>query len=338
MKFVDEVTIHVRAGAGGNGLVSFRHERGKPLAGPDGGDGGNGGDVVLVADAKRTTLLDLELSPRHVAKNGEPGGKNGRRGGSGASVEIHVPVGCEITDATSGDLLADLVQAGQRVVVARGGVGGRGNAAFQDSVRQTPDFAEPGTPSEARTLRVSLKLLADVGIVGFPNVGKSTFLRAVSAARPKVGDYPFTTLTPMLGTVGREARIVIADIPGLIEGAHEGRGLGLKFLKHIQRTKAIFHLIAFDPAPGRDPIVDYDAVNRELFLFDETLRDRPQVVALNKIDIEGNDARAAAAVDTFRTRGITLHLVSAATGAGVDAVIAALRAVLNQTDSVKSAK
>jgi len=327
--FIDRAIITVKGGDGGNGCVSFRREKYVPKGGPDGGDGGNGGDVILVADENLSTLLDFQYRRHFRAQrgsHGEGGHRHGRRGGT---LVVPVPVGTVVKDADTGAVLADLVHHGQRVVAARGGRGGRGNARFATPTRRAPRQAEAGQPGEARRVELELRLIADAGLVGFPNAGKSTLLSRVSAARPKIADYPFTTTEPCLGVVGvADGRsFVLADIPGLIEGAHLGAGLGHVFLRHIARTRVLIHLI--DLAAGRDPVCDLQTVNRELRLYDESLKDRPMLVALNKIDDPAARARAAAASEAISALGFRVFSISAATGEGVDALMRAAADILS---------
>ncbi|GBD27908.1 GTPase Obg [bacterium HR30] len=323
MKFVDEVEIYVRGGDGGRGCVSFCREKYRPKGGPDGGDGGDGGDVVLVADAGMSTLLDFRFQPELRAKRGEHGRGKQQYGKKGEDVVARVPCGTLVFDADTGALVADLQRHGERVVVARGGRGGKGNMHFATPTNQAPRYAQPGTPGEERRLRLELQLLADVGIVGFPNVGKSSLLRRVSAARPRVADYPFTTLVPCLGVVrvDDDLSFVLADLPGLIEGAHEGHGLGDRFLRHVARTKLLLHLLDTGGCSGRDPVEDFDKINRELAAFDPRLAEKPQIVAGNKVDLTGGRACFEEARKKLAERGIELYAISAATGAGVETLM-----------------
>lgn len=330
MKFVDSCEVKVVAGAGGNGCVAFRREKYVPHGGPSGGDGGRGGDVVFVADEGKTTLLDVALSHRLVADSGEHGRGKDQYGRAGEDLVVRVPVGTQGFDVATSVLLFDVDSVARRIVVARGGRGGRGNIHFATPYDRAPRRAEPGEPGEEKDLRLELKVMADAGLLGFPNVGKSTFIRAVSRARPTVADYPFTTLVPHLGvvTVDSEANFVLADIPGLIPGAAEGVGLGVRFLKHVERTRALLHLVSVDSGEGRDPVRDFDALNAELAKFDPALAARPQIVAMNKADLP--DVREAweRTRGDFARRGVDLRLVSAATGEGVREVLVALYARL----------
>jgi GTPase len=319
VKFVDSCDVDVAAGAGGNGVVAFRREKFVPFGGPSGGDGGRGGDVVFLADEGLSTLLDLTYARALRAESGEHGQGKDCYGRAGKDLVVRVPVGTQVFDRDSGELLFDVAAATDRVVVARGGRGGRGNIHFATPYDRAPRRAEPGEPGEERRLRLELKVMADVGLLGFPNVGKSTFIRACSRARPKVADYPFTTLVPHLGVirVGDEATFVIADIPGLIRGAAEGAGLGHRFLKHVERTRALLHLVTLDPGDGREPVADYDALRHELEKFDVALAGRPEVVALTKADLTEVRAAYPALRRRFAKRKVDLRLVSAATGEGM---------------------
>jgi GTP-binding protein len=326
MQFIDECEIDVRAGNGGNGMASFRREPFVPRGGPSGGDGGDGGSVILVADEQLSTLLDLRYQKTYKAAHGEHGSGRDRYGRAAVDVIVRVPVGTVVEDAESGERLADLATAGERFVAAQGGKGGRGNIHFATSTNQSPSKAEPGEPGQQRRLRLELKLLADAGLLGYPNVGKSTFIAAVSRARPKIADYPFTTLTPNLGVValpgGRS--FVLADIPGLIEGASEGHGLGHRFLRHVERTRVLLHLVELSSEPGRDPWHDYEVINRELAQYSPELLERPQIVALTKMDItETRDAYPHWRAE-FERHGVELHQMSAATGEGVRDVLEAV--------------
>ena len=287
MKFVDEATIDVKAGDGGNGCVSFRREKYIPMGGPDGGDGGDGGSVYLVADAGLNTLADFRYERRFAAQRGENGKGRNCTGRKGDDIEIRVPVGTLVYEDDNDELLDDLIVHGQRALVARGGFHGIGNARYKSSTNRSPRQSKPGTPAEQRSLRLELKLLADVGLLGKPNAGKSTLIRAISSARPKVADYPFTTLYPNLGVVRVEAHrsFVVADIPGLIEGAAEGAGLGIQFLKHLSRTGLLLHLVDVAPLDDSDPVEDVTAIVRELEKFSAELGDRERWLVLNKVDL-----------------------------------------------------
>ena len=328
---VDEAVIEVRSGRGGNGIVSFRREKFVPKGGPGGGDGGKGGDVLLCTDDQLATLIDFRYEPRYAAENGWPGQSSQKTGRDGADCLIKVPVGTLVYDGESGELLADLDAPHLRLLVARGGRGGRGNVHFATPSRQAPEIAEGGEPAQQRRLRLELRLLADAGVIGFPNVGKSTLISVVSAARPKIADYPFTTLAPNLGVVrlsGVGRSFVLADMPGLIVGAHQGAGLGDRFLKHISRTRLLIHVLDAAAVEGRDPAEDFDAINRELALFGEGLADIPQIVALNKVDLPDGREMAEIVEEALRARGHECYRISAATREGVDRLMEAAWATL----------
>ncbi len=308
--FLDEVEIVVRSGKGGDGIVHFHREKYVPRGGPDGGDGGKGGDVILEVDEHLNTLWPFRHQKRFTAEDGRPGGSNNKFGHAGEDLILKVPPGTMVYDAESGALLGDLTERGQRLVVCRGGRGGRGNARFATPTNQSPRTAEKGEPGEEKRLRLELKLLADIGIIGVPNAGKSTLLAALTNARPKIAPYPFTTLEPNLGVAALDdyASVVLADIPGLIEGAHLGLGLGYEFLRHIQRTRVLIHLLDGFSA---DPLADYSQINSEMAYFDPQLTQKPQVVALNKIDQPEVQERYPALRAQFAEKGIELHAVSA---------------------------
>ncbi len=295
MKFVDEVTARVQAGKGGDGSASFRREKYIPRGGPDGGDGGDGGDVYLVAKSGINTLADFRVARRFKAENGEPGAKRNRTGRSGADLLIEVPMGTRVIEDDTGEVLGEVIADYERLLVAAGGFGGKGNTRFKSSVNQSPKKFTPGTAGEKRVLRLELTVLADVGLLGLPNAGKSTLIRAVSAARPKVADYPFTTLHPNLGVVGVESHrsFVMADIPGLIEGAADGAGLGIQFLKHLNRTRILLHIVDAAPPPGSDDAVEgARAIVNELEKFSPDLASRERWLVLNKLDLMGEQAEA----------------------------------------------
>jgi GTP-binding protein len=332
MKFVDEAKIYVKGGDGGRGCVSFRREKYVPRGGPNGGDGGKGGDVVIIASASHRTLLDLKYQQHHVARHGGHGEGSDCTGRNSDDIVIRVPVGTVVSDDATGEVLVDLVEDGQRFFVAKGGRGGRGNAFFATSTNRAPRYAQPGEAGEERWVRLELKLLADVGVIGFPNAGKSTLISVVSAAKPKIADYPFTTLTPNLGVVKYKdsGSFVIADIPGLIEGAHKGVGLGTRFLRHVERTAVLIHLLDIS---GEDPVSgwrNFEAINRELALYDPALARKPQVVAIGKMDLTETRERVEKEVDRFKGKGIEVYKISAVTGEGVDALIAAVVRKLRQ--------
>ena len=333
--FVDEVDIHVAAGHGGRGAMSFRREKFVPRGGPNGGDGGHGGSVFLVADANLNTLLNFRFQKKFEAGRGAHGEGSNRTGRDGNDIDLKVPVGTMVSERVEGDEpnpIADLTEDGQRILIAKGGLGGRGNAQFATSTNRAPRRAEPGLPGEEKDLRLHLKLLADVGLVGFPNAGKSTTISRISAARPKIADYPFTTLTPNLGVVGMsgDRSFVVADVPGLIEGAHTGHGLGHRFLSHLERTKVLVHLVDVSSSSGRDPVEDFDVIMRELALFpgrdaaNERLIDKPMIVAANKIDALDEPDRLERLRAHLQSRGLPLYAVSAAAGQGLDELLEAV--------------
>jgi GTP-binding protein len=307
MKFVDEAIIKVQAGDGGNGCISFRREKFIPFGGPDGGDGGHGGSVWLVADEGLNTLVDFRHQRVFKAQRGQNGMGSDMYGKGGEDTVIRVPVGTVVTNVDTDEVIGDLTANGQRLLVAQGGKGGLGNIHFKSSVNRAPRKATPGTPGEVRELKLELKLLADVGLLGFPNAGKSTFIRAVSAATPRVADYPFTTLHPNLGVVslGPDQSFVIADIPGLIEGAAEGAGLGIQFLRHVSRTRLLLHLVDVAPIDGSDVVEQIHAIEHELEKFDAELLQRPRWLVLNKADVLPEDERQAVAEDIVRRLGWT---------------------------------
>ncbi|GAB2542750.1 Obg family GTPase CgtA [Rhodanobacter koreensis] len=307
MKFVDEANIKVLAGDGGNGCISFRREKFIPFGGPDGGDGGTGGSVWLVADEGLNTLVDFRHQRSFKAQRGENGMGSQMYGKGGEDTTIRVPVGTMITNVDTDEVIGDLTGHGQRMLVAQGGKGGLGNIHFKSSVNRAPRKATPGTPGEVRELKLELRLLADVGLLGFPNAGKSTFIRAVSAATPRVADYPFTTLHPNLGVVslGTDQSFVIADIPGLIEGAADGAGLGIQFLRHVARTSLLLHLVDIAPIDGTDPAAQVRAIEQELAKFNPELLDRPRWLVLNKADMLAEDERAATAEKIIAELGWT---------------------------------
>ena len=329
MQFVDEVDIHVQAGHGGSGSLSFRREKFVPRGGPDGGNGGLGGSVYAVADPHRNTLVHFQFNPDYKAQRGGNGAGALRTGRGGKDLDIPVPVGTLIyrKDPDTGDLeqVADLTQAGERVLLARGGRGGLGNAHFATSTNRAPRKVQPGEAGEEFDLHLTLKLLADVGLVGFPNAGKSTFISVVSAARPKIADYPFTTLVPNLGVVALsgDRDFVVADVPGLIEGAHEGKGLGHQFLRHIERTKVLIHLVDVSGASGRDPVEDFDTIRRELESYNPALLDKPHLVAANKIDALDDAARVTALEKRAKKLKLRFFKISAVTRQGVNELIEA---------------
>lgn len=328
--FIDEVEIEVQGGGGGDGCVSFHREKYRPLGGPDGGDGGRGGSVILLASESVNTLVEYTRHTRFRAARGGKGSSNNRHGADGKDLVLDVPVGTQVRDL-EGRLLADLSRPGQKVVVARGGRGGRGNASFATPARRAPDFAEKGEEGERRRIRLELKLLADVGVVGLPNVGKSTLISRVSAARPRIADYPFTTLEPALGTVrvDEERSFVIADLPGLIRGAHEGRGLGLRFLRHVERTAVLLHLVDVSEAALEPPVSALEAVLEELEAYSPRLLRRPQYLAASKVDVVHGPYLEEARREAER-RGWDFLPVSAVTGVGIKELVNRLAALVDE--------
>ncbi|HDP25458.1 MAG TPA: GTPase ObgE [Deltaproteobacteria bacterium] len=334
MDFIDESKIFLKAGDGGNGCCSFRREKFIPKGGPDGGDGGDGGDILLRASPHVHTLLDQRYHPHYKSERGQHGKGKNCTGKSGADLIIDVPVGTQVKDAQSLELVADLVQEEQTVVLVRGGKGGKGNARFATPTRQAPRICEPGTPGEEKTFLLELKLLADVGLVGFPNAGKSTFISNISSARPKIADYPFTTLVPNLGMVRwKSADFVVADIPGIIEGAHKGVGLGFKFLRHIERTRIIVFLIDMSDLNQRSPVEEFSILQNELKSYSPELHRRKQVVVFNKCDITGAEQRAKEAVAFLSPTGYRFFMASGLTGYGIDAVLDEIIRGLNESTS-----
>ena len=331
MKFLDEAKVYIRSGDGGNGCVSFRREKFIEYGGPNGGDGGKGGDVIAEAVDGLNTLIDYRYQQHFFAKNGCAGMGKDRHGANGADVMLKVPVGTQIYEEDGVTLLADLTECGQRAMLARGGNGGFGNAHFKSSVNRAPRRANPGQPGEEHTIRLRLKLIADAGIVGLPNAGKSTFLAAVSAAKPKIADYPFTTLQPQLGVVGIDGReFVLADIPGLIEGAHEGVGLGDRFLGHVERCRVLLHLI---DGTTEDAGAAYKTIRAELAAYGEGLAEKPEVVALNKADALDGDALKQQTARLKRAAKKTPLVISAVSGEGVAEVLRTLLAVIEKARS-----
>jgi GTP-binding protein len=323
MKFIDEAKIYVRGGHGGRGCVSFRREKFAPRGGPNGGDGGKGGNVIVKASGSHHTLLDLKYKQHHIAKNGGHGGGSNRTGKEASDIEIIVPVGTLVKNAQTGELLADLIVHGQQHIIAHGGRGGKGNAWFATSTNQTPRYAQEGMQGEEYWLLLELKLLADIGIIGLPNVGKSTFISRISAARPKIADYPFTTVVPNLGVVryGDNESFVVADIPGLIKGAHEGMGMGTRFLRHIERTSVLLHILDISSEDYVDAWQNYEIINKELFNFCSALMEKPQIVTINKIDLPTTKERLKKEIDTFAQKGIEVFEFSAITGEGIKSVV-----------------
>lgn len=336
MKFIDEARITVQSGKGGAGCVSLRREKYIPKGGPDGGDGGRGGNVVFKATTKKRTLYHLQFQKLYKAKNGSGGQGNNRAGKGGDDLIIELPLGTLVADADTGVLLKDLVDPDEVFIVATGGRGGLGNARFKSSTNRTPRYAQPGEPGQTLNLRLELKLLADIGVVGLPNAGKSTLVSVLTSARPKIADYPFTTLTPNLGVVRTHRRepFIVADIPGLIEGAHTGTGLGIRFLRHVERTRFLLHLVDAAAIDPDRPLRDLETVNRELLQYSPILAEKPQVVVLNKMDVEW--AEDAAVFFKAAYGGSDLLQISAATGQGLDRLIETLCNYLDRLDEVPS--
>lgn len=334
--FLDEAKIYVKGGDGGAGAVAFRREKYVPRGGPAGGDGGSGGDIVLVVSPRLNTLSKFQRQVHFRAQNGQPGGSFNKFGASGDDLEIEVPPGTIVRDVDSGELLADLTHAGQRVAVAQGGRGGRGNSRFKTSTNQAPRMAEKGEPGEERWITLELKLIADVGIVGVPNAGKSTLISVVSAAKPKIAAYPFTTLEPSLGVaVVGDYELVFADIPGLVEGAHAGVGLGHSFLRHVQRTRLLVHLL---DGAGEDPIGDFVQINTELALFDPDLGERPQIVVLNKMDLPQAQERWPEVERVISERGYPVMAISAVTHEGVRDLINRVAQMMSELPEPEAAE
>ncbi|MHB9144107.1 MAG: GTPase ObgE [Symbiobacteriia bacterium] len=330
--FIDQARIYVKGGDGGNGIVSWRREKYVPMGGPAGGDAGRGGNVVLVVDEGLRTLLDFKYQRHFKAERGEYGGTSNKHGANGEDLVLRVPPGTVVRDADTGEQLADLTAVGQQAIIAKGGRGGRGNAHFLTNANRAPGFAEKGEPGQERWVSLELKVVADVGLVGFPNAGKSTFLSRVSAAQPKVASYPFTTLTPNLGvaSAGEGRSFVLADIPGLIEGAHEGTGLGHEFLRHVERTRLLLHVLDTAATDGRDPLQDFETINRELILHDATLASRPQLVICNKLDLPEARERFGDLAAELEKRGYEVFGISGVTGEGIDRVIYRTAALLDE--------
>ncbi len=335
--FVDKVKIHIKAGNGGNGSVSFRREKYIPNGGPDGGDGGNGGDIIFTVNSGLHTLMDFRYKKKFVAENGEDGRGQKRFGKSGEPLLIEVPPGTIVRDEQTGLVLADLKEPGQQKVLARGGRGGKGNVHFATSTRQAPRFAREGGKGQERTVILELKSIADVGLVGFPNVGKSTILSVLSSARPKIADYHFTTLHPNLGVVEARGRsFVMADIPGIIEGAHQGVGLGYEFLRHIERTRILVHVIDVSGIEGRNPLEDFHIINRELKKYSEKLAERPQIVAANKLDIPEADDNLKRLKASLEPMGFKVFPVSAAQNKGFTPLLDEILRLLDEIPELES--
>jgi GTP-binding protein len=335
--FVDEVKVSVQGGHGGRGCVSFRREKYVERGGPNGGAGGKGGDVILFVAPHVRTLSDFRFRPLQRAKRGEHGRGKDQYGAGGEDLFLKVPRGTIVRNAETGEVLADMTEVGEQIVIARGGLGGRGNASFKSSTNRAPRYAQPGEPGEEIDLALELRLLADVGIVGFPNAGKSTLISVISSARPKIADYPFTTLTPNLGVVTYDEgeSFVVADVPGLIPGAHEGAGLGSRFLRHLSRTRLLLHLVDLSPETGRDPVEDYHQINTELDGFDFRLGERKQILAANKIDIP----EAAASLERLRSlaerNNLDFYPISAVTRQGVKELVDAVKSELGRIEAME---
>ena len=321
--FIDRVKIRIKAGDGGNGVTAFRREKFIPRGGPSGGDGGKGGDVWLESDDSLNTLLHLRYNPEHNAERGRHGEGSNRHGRDGADEIVKVPIGTQVFDAATGELLHDFTDASQRFLAAKGGKGGWGNSHFATSTRQAPKFHYTGRPGQERELQLELKLIADVGLVGFPNAGKSTLISVISAAKPKIADYPFTTLEPNLGVVdlGDFRTFVVADIPGLIEGASEGAGLGDRFLRHIERTRLILHLVDVSSMSGRDPVDDYEIIDRELAAYNEDLAARPQIIVATKIDALDEPERLEKLKERASTDGREFFAISSVANQGLKELV-----------------
>lgn len=336
--FVDQVEIYVKAGNGGHGAVAFRREKYIPAGGPAGGDGGKGGDVIFKVDPGIRTLMDFRYKKKHIAQNGENGGNKKMSGEKGENLIVKVPPGTIVRDKETNKIIADLTKPGEEEIIARGGKGGRGNQHFATSTRQAPRFAEGGVPGQERRLILELKLLADVGLLGFPNVGKSTLLAAVTKAKPKIADYHFTTLIPNLGVVEWKDgnSFVMADIPGIIEGAHEGAGLGHQFLRHVERTKLLIHVLDVSGMEGRNPIEDFKIINKELVNYNEKLAQRRQIVALNKIDLVLEEEQINAVKKQLKEMGYEVYTISAATKKGIEPLMDRVIELLEEIGEISS--
>jgi GTP-binding protein len=332
VKFIDEAIITVQSGDGGKGCVSFRREKFIPRGGPDGGDGGKGGDIILSTTSRKRTLYHFRYQKHFKAENGSHGQGKQKTGKNGRNLTIELPPGTLVIDADTGHLIKDLVEASETFVILKGGRGGQGNTKFKTSTHRTPRFAQPGEPGETRTLKLELKLLADVGIIGLPNAGKSTLISAISSARPKIANYPFTTLVPSLGVVqtGWSEPFVVADIPGLIKGAHQGTGLGMKFLRHIERTRILVHLIDASSIDPDDPLDQYHTINQELAMYDEKLAKKPQIVVINKLDLSG--VRKSADIFQSAIKDKEVVFISALTGQGLEQLKSQIVQLLDSTD------
>ena len=329
--FIDTAKIYIKSGDGGNGVISFRREKYVAYGGPDGGDGGKGGDIIFYADPNLSTLMDFKYKRKYIAKNGENGKGNNMYGKNAEDLLIRVPVGTTIINTENNQVIADLVKENQKAIVLRGGKGGKGNAKFATSTMKTPRFAESGESGKELWVKLELKLLADVGLVGFPNAGKSTLLAACTKAKPKIANYPFTTLTPNLGVVEHKGKsFVMADIPGLIEGAHKGEGLGYNFLRHIERTRILIHVVDISGIEGRNPVEDFDKINKELGLYSDKLTKLPQIVAANKIDVETSSEFYELFKESLNKKGYEVFPISAATKQGIDKLLDKIIEILDK--------
>jgi len=328
--FVDEIDVFVKGGDGGAGCISFRREKFVPRGGPDGGDGGDGGSILLEADPAITTLLDFHYQRHYTAERGQHGKGSNKHGASGDDTILRVPLGTVVSDRDTGERLGDLTTPGERIIVARGARGGRGNARFVSSTNRAPRRADLGRAGAERWMHLELKLLADVGVVGFPNAGKSTLVSRLSAAKPKIADYPFTTLQPTLGIVRVDDHrsFVIADLPGLIEGAAEGKGLGHRFLRHTERTRVLVHLVDLDPLGGRDPVEDWRVIQGELAAYSKDLAAHPQIVAGSKAELSGTEERRAQLEGFCAAQGLPFHAISSVTGLGLEGLVRDIAAIL----------
>ena len=333
MKFIDEAIITVQSGNGGRGCVSFRREKYVPRGGPDGGDGGKGGDVILKSTSRRRTLYPFQFKRQFKAQDGAHGQGKQKTGRNGSDLIIEIPPGTLVKNADTNEILKDFTAAGESYSVVNGGKGGLGNARFKTSTNRTPRYSQPGEPGQSRELKLELKLLADVGIIGLPNVGKSTLLSSISSATPKIGNYPFTTLTPTLGVIetGWTEPFVVADIPGLIEGAHQGAGLGIRFLRHIERTRILIHLLDAQTINPEQPLMGYEIINSELQFFNPQLPQKPQIVVLNKIDLPGTETAASALVDALGDQPVIL--ISALKKKGIQKLISRIIELLERSDN-----